>query len=149
MRMSGGGPSETSEFVQRTLAAFAGQYASLAALFAGAAPAGEAMRAFQGPLEASYRQLFASAALPGAGAGAAQRMAALVAAVAVDAGERLARALADDAAPPVTTLQALHELWIDCGEEAWAEAAHREEFAEAQAEFLAAIVALGARAAPR
>ena len=32
-------------------------------------------------------------------------------------------------APPITTLRELHALWIDCGEAAYAAAAHREEFA--------------------
>jgi hypothetical protein len=49
----------------------------------------------------------------------------------------------------VTTLRELHALWIDCGEAAWAAAAHGEEFAEAQAELLAAHVELAAMAAPR
>ena len=45
---------------------------------------------------------------------------------------------------PITTLRELHALWIDCGEAAWAAAAHREEFAAAQAELLAAFVELRA-----
>jgi hypothetical protein len=160
--MFGSGPLATPDFVQRTLAAFAGQYASLAALFAGPGAAAAAPGLYEAPLAAGYRQLFAAAAIPAPGTGAAaggaaltryhaaaQRMAVLAAGVAVDAGERLSRALADDSAPPVTTLEALHELWIDCGEAAWAAAAHREEFADAQAELLAAVVALDARAAPR
>jgi hypothetical protein len=38
----------------------------------------------------------------------------------------------------------LRALWIDCGEAAWAEAAHREAFAAALAELLAAWVELRA-----
>lgn len=155
------GSSATPDFVQRTLAAFAGQYASLATLFAVPGAAAAAPGLYEAQLAAGYRQLFEAAIpVPGAGAAAggaaltryhaaAQRMAALAAGVAVDAGERLSRALADDSATPVTTLEALHELWIECGEAAWAAAAHREEFAHAQAELLAAVVALDARAAPR
>jgi hypothetical protein len=52
------------------------------------------------------------------------------------------------AAPPVTTLRELHALWIECGEAAWAAAAHRDEFAEAQAELLAAHVEFAASAKP-
>jgi hypothetical protein len=49
--------------------------------------------------------------------------------------------MADDAGlPPISSLRQLHELWVDCGEAAWAEAAHGDEFAEAQAELLAAWV---------
>jgi Poly(R)-hydroxyalkanoic acid synthase subunit (PHA_synth_III_E) len=161
--MFGTGPSAAPDFVQRTLAAFAGQYASLAALFAGPGAAATAgFDALRVPLAGGYQQLFASAALPQPGAAspadpaasaryqaAAQRMAALAAAVAVDAGERLSRALGESGAPPITTLHDLHELWIDCGEAAWAAAAHREEFAVAQAELLAALVGLGAPARPR
>jgi hypothetical protein len=64
----------------------------------------------------------------------------------MNAGERLAAALARSGpeAPPITTLRELHALWIDCGEAAYAAAAHREDFAEAQAELLAAFVELRA-----
>ena len=41
-------------------------------------------------------------------------------------------------------LRELHSLWIDCGEAAYAAAAHRDEFAAAQAELLAAFVELRA-----
>ena len=56
---------------------------------------------------------------------------------------RGARAIGPEA-PPITTLRELHALWIDCGEAAYAAAAHRDEFAEAQAELLAAFVELRA-----
>jgi hypothetical protein len=78
-----------------------------------------------------------------------QAFASQVNAIAIDAGQRLAEALARSGpeAPPITTLRDLHSLWIDCGEAAYAAAAHREEFAEAQAELLAAFVELRAGAA--
>lgn len=83
---------------------------------------------------------------------AAQRFAQQVAAVANDASRRLSAALmADDAGlPPITSLRQLHELWVNCGEAAWAAAAHGDEFAEAQAELLAAWVesVAAARRAP-
>ncbi|MBM4218809.1 MAG: hypothetical protein FJ171_04055 [Gammaproteobacteria bacterium] len=77
---------------------------------------------------------------------AAERFGRLLNQIAVDAAQRLGAALADDGpdAPPITTLRELHELWIACGEAAWSAAAHREEFAAALAELLAALVALRA-----
>jgi hypothetical protein len=75
---------------------------------------------------------------------AMQRFGLQIAAIANDASRRLvAQLLADDAGlPPVTSLRQLHALWIDCGEAAYAEAAHGDEFAEAQAELLGAWVEL-------
>ena len=77
---------------------------------------------------------------------AAERVGMLLTDAAADAGRRLCTALAAEApdAPPITSLRELQALWIDCGEAAWSAAAHREEFAEAQAELLAAWVALRA-----
>ncbi len=104
-----------------------------------------------------YRLLFALAGLPAAGAGtgapgasmrryqlAAERISKLLNDTAADATRRLDAALAADGpdALPITSLRELQALWIDCGEAAWSAAAHREEFAEAQAELLAASVAL-------
>ena len=82
---------------------------------------------------------------------AAERYARLALAIASDAGRRLVAALSagDAAAPPVTSVRELHALWIECGEAAWAAAAHGEEFAAAQAELLAAQVELAALAGPR
>jgi hypothetical protein len=75
---------------------------------------------------------------------ALQRFGLQIAAIANDASERLtALLLADDAGlPPVTSLRQLHTLWIECGEAAYAAAAHGDEFAEAQAELLGAWVEL-------
>ncbi len=69
-----------------------------------------------------------------------------VSALALDASRRMAAALAAEGplAPPITSLRALHELWIDCGEAAFANAAHRDEYADAQAELLASLVELRA-----
>lgn len=75
---------------------------------------------------------------------ASQRLSQQAAAIAADACRRLTAALADDGpdAPPITSLRQLHDLWVECGEAAYAEAAHGEEFAAAQAEWLAAAVEL-------
>ncbi len=79
---------------------------------------------------------------------ATQRFGLQIAAIASDASQRLTGLLlADDAGlPPVTSLRQLHALWIECGEAAYAVAAHGEEFAEAQAELLGACVELRAAA---
>lgn len=119
------------------------------------APDLESLRA---PLIDRYRQLFtpAFAVTPVApdplrdGAAtirwqaATRRFGEQVAAVAGDAFRRLALALASDdlTLPPITSLRELHELWIECGEAAYAAAAHGDEFAEAQGELLAAWVEL-------
>jgi len=73
---------------------------------------------------------------------ATARIGELQAAVAADAVERLATALsgADAAGPPVTTLRGLHDLWVDCGERAYAAVAHGDDYAAAQAELLMAMV---------
>ena len=80
---------------------------------------------------------------------ALQRFGLQIAAIADDASRRLsAELLSDDAgSPPVTSLRLLHALWIECGEAAYAAAAHRDEYAIAQAELLGAWVEL--QAAPR
>jgi hypothetical protein len=107
----------------------------------------------------SYRRMLMSAAplgaLPtGAGAGVAaaiarcqrawQAMATQGAEIAADASRRLAAALADEnpAATPVTSLRELHDLWVECGEAAWAAAVHQDSYAAVQAEWLAALVEL-------
>jgi len=111
-----------------------------------------------------YRQLFTMPAFPAAGVNtsgpdasmrryqqAAERVGKLLNEAAADAGRRLGTALADDGpdAVPITSLRELQALWIDCGEAAWSAAAHREEFAQAQAELLAAWVALRVAAESR
>ena len=141
----------------RRLCGVGGEYVGIAddwwRLFAapGASPAAttpaahiEAMRAL---FSHRYQQLFMpeiarAPATTQRWQAAVQRFAQQVAAVANDASRRLSAALmAEDAGlPPITSLRQLHELWVDCGEAAWAAAAHGDEFAEAQAELLAAWV---------
>lgn len=77
---------------------------------------------------------------------AAERVGELLSEAAADAGRRLAAALAADGpdALPITSLRELQALWIECGEKAWSVAVHREEFAQAQAELLAALAAVRA-----
>jgi hypothetical protein len=65
----------------------------------------------------------------------------LVAAAAEAAGKLIATLAATDASlPAVTSLRQLHDLWVECGEQAYAAAAHRDDFAAAQAELLAAAI---------
>jgi hypothetical protein len=73
---------------------------------------------------------------------AATRVGELLSAVATDAVDKLLAALAGPEAsgPPVTSLRQLHDLWVECGERAYAAAVHSEDFAAAQAELLAAMV---------
>jgi hypothetical protein len=145
-------PFGDPDFLRRTLEQYAQAYTGLAA-------------AIQGPQTAAvvegYRRLFT---LPGfaptsrlneAGAkfaryqAAVARFSGLVSAISLDAARRFSAALAAEGpgAAPITSLKELHALWIDCGEAAYGEAAHREEFADAQAELLAALVELRAGAA--
>ena len=146
--------------LQRTLAEQAKILASLAAAFSGASLLGLAsLDALGNPLIERYRQLFMPPGLAAAGdihakAGAGflryqqamRGFTSQVNAIAADAGGRLADALAQSGpeSPPIATLRELHALWIECGEAAYASAAHREEFAEAQAELLAAFFELRA-----
>jgi class III poly(R)-hydroxyalkanoic acid synthase PhaE subunit len=73
---------------------------------------------------------------------AATQMNELLAAIAADAIDKLIAALAAPAQPgiAVTSLRQLHDLWIECGERAYATAAHSEDFAAAQRELLEATV---------
>lgn len=162
--MTPGSPLQDPDFVRRTLSEYARQVAGLASLFSvPPAPGATGFEGLRAPLTGAYQQLFTPAG-PGpldlATAGgsailrwqhASERYAALAAAIANDAFGRLSRALGETgpAAAPITTLAALHALWIDCGEAAWAEAAHREDFAEAQAELLAALAGLKSVASRR
>jgi len=150
---------------QRRLSDYAADYAGLAAAaFAPAKPDLATLAAMSAPLVAQYQRLFTppglDVAVPEGEAGgsawlrmqqAQERYARLALAIATDAGRRLIAALSASgpSAPPITSLRELHALWIECGEAAWAAAAHREDFAEAQAELLAAHVELAAMAAPR
>jgi hypothetical protein len=157
-------PFSDPDFVRRTVAVYAQQMAGLAGLLAvPPVPGPAALEPWRLPLVGAYQHLFTP---PGPGPldaamarGAAflrwqranERFAILVATIANDAFVRLSRALektGPDAAP-ITTLAGLHELWIDCGEAAWSEAAHREDFAEAQAELLAALAGLKSLASRR
>lgn len=108
---------------------------------------------------ASYQRLFMPALPspdPGAGSAgalrwqrAAQTLAQLATGVAAEAAGRLQAALAstDPTLPKITSLRALHDLWIDCGEAAHAAAAHSHAWAQAQAELLNALVDLHAESA--
>lgn len=75
---------------------------------------------------------------------ATTRISELLSAVATDAVLRLAAELADPAAsgPLVTSLRQLHDLWVECGEQAYRAAAQGDAFATAQAELLMAMVEL-------
>lgn len=77
---------------------------------------------------------------------ATQRLGLQIANIADDASQRLTAQLRSNDAglPPVTSLRQLHTLWIECGEAAYAAAAHGDEYAEAQAELLGAWVELQA-----
>ncbi len=73
---------------------------------------------------------------------ASQKLGEHAAAIAADAFRRLNAALAssDPGLAPITSLRALHELWIECGEAAYAAVAHTKPYADAQAELLSALV---------
>ena len=147
-------------FLQRTLADYAQGYAGIAAvLWTTTRPGEPDLGALREALVEPYRRLFTPAGLEGGGSPAAgasealqrwqraaQRFAAEATAIAIDASRRLAADLEKSGpdAPPVTTLAELHALWIECGEAAYAEAAHGESFAAAQAELLTALVELRA-----
>jgi poly(hydroxyalkanoate) synthase III subunit E len=166
-RFAAAGPATSSSpisFAQQRLSDYATGYAGLAAAAIAQWQAGGAsLDTFSAPLVGHYQRLFTPPGLVPANPEAAQggaawlrmqqaqaRYAQLALAIATDAGRRLVAALSASgpAAPPITTLCELHALWIECGEAAWAAAAHREEFAGAQAELLAAHVELAASARP-
>jgi class III poly(R)-hydroxyalkanoic acid synthase PhaE subunit len=73
---------------------------------------------------------------------AASHVGELLSAVATEAVAKLLAALSgpDASGPSVTSLRRLHDLWVECGERAYATAAHSEEFAAAQTELMAAMV---------
>jgi hypothetical protein len=136
--------------LQQSLTATGGQYALLSPpAFGGFDPAA---------LAASYQHLFMPAASqpPAADTAGALRLqratqafVQLAAGAAADAAARFQSALAstDPALSKITTLRALHALWIDCGEAAHAAAAHSPAWAQAQAELLNALVQLRAESA--
>lgn len=95
-------------------------------------------------------EIAAAATMPGLAAAlarcqrAAHALGAETAAIALDASRRLSEELArtDAAATPVTTLRALHGLWVECGERAWSAAVRQDAYAAALSEWLAALVEL-------
>ncbi len=157
---SGAGPDMT-----RRLTEFGQDYAGFASdlwrLFAGV-PTGAAHRPGIEPLQAAlaehYRRLLApavpaevlgTAAAPGIAPaiGRCQRALAVLVlqttAIAADATRKLVAELSrTDEAPPIATLRELHDLWVECGEEAWSAAVHEDAYADAQAEWLASLVEL-------
>jgi hypothetical protein len=142
----------------RRLMEFGGDYAGVAAEFWNQIQSKDPdFAGMQTGLVERYRKLFTPVTVPAtsptdSGAAfircqqAAERFGRYASAIAVDACQRLTTALTATGAdaPPITSLRELHELWIDCGEAAFAAAAHREDFADAQAELLAAFVELRA-----
>lgn len=62
--------------------------------------------------------------------------------IAADAFQRLSDALtsSDPEAAPITSVRALHDLWIECGEAAYAAVVRTPAYAQAQSELLAALV---------
>ncbi|MDP9199630.1 MAG: hypothetical protein M3O07_10535 [Pseudomonadota bacterium] len=121
---------------------------------AGATGGFEELRA---PFTERYRRLFtpegAWTAGAGTGAGgttpsylrwerASRELGEQAALIAADAFQRLSDALASSnpAAAPITSVRALHDLWIECGEAAYAAVARTPVYAQAQSELLAAIV---------
>ncbi len=149
-------------FLQRTLNGYAEGLAALGeSLRAAAGPAAPGPEAVLQMLASGYRGLFAPSGFAAAGmtphAPAADGSAAflryqratsrwsdLTSRIALEAGRRLAQALEQQDAPPITSLRELQALWIDCGEAAYGEAARSDEFAAAQAELLMALVELRA-----
>jgi hypothetical protein len=164
--MTSDNPFADPDFVRRTLAGLAQQVASIATAFTPPlASPGLASEAWRAPLLAAYQQAFSAPGLgsawPGASpsmagadwarwAKAGERLAALTSRIAGDAFERLSRDLADDSpgVAPISTLAGLHALWVECGDAAWLAGARREDFAEAQAEWLSALAALRRAARP-
>jgi Poly(R)-hydroxyalkanoic acid synthase subunit (PHA_synth_III_E) len=139
-RLAGIAPAaaDTADALRR-LQEFGGHVAALAATVAPQAEShGHASPAAAAHFE-SYRRLFAAGLPP-----AAPEFSQILAGIATDAAARFATELGRSGPDvrPITSLRELFELWIDCGEAAWAAAAHRESFAVAQAELLASIVEL-------
>ena len=156
---TGGSPAHAA---QRRLAEYAQDFAGIAGAFWRQLQSGESsFEVLREPLMDRYQRFFAPPGLPAASAdppksGAAwircqqagERYAREATAIAIDACGRLGESLSTtgSGAPPITSLRELHALWIECGEAAYAAAAHREEFAAAQAELLMALVELRAGA---
>jgi hypothetical protein len=142
----------------RRLMEFGGDYAAVASGFWQQIQAKDPdFAGMQSGLVERYRKLFTPVAVPAANPAdssaafircqqAAERFGRHASAIAADAWQRLAAAISATGAdaPPITSLRELFELWIESGEAAFAAAAHREDFADAQAELLAAYVELRA-----
>lgn len=143
----------------RRLSGFGGDYLGIAADWLRSAATPADLESMQALFIDRYRQLFTpemtrglAGLVPSQGSAAAtmrwqsaaQRIGELVTAIAGDAFRRLSAALQsnDVTLPPIASVRGLHELWIECGEAAYAAAASREEFADAQVELLAAWVEL-------
>jgi len=141
------------------LAAWLEAQQALARLAAASGTADPASSSTQQLFASHYLRLFAvpgpapAAATPAVASAAwqryqqaAERFGRLLTEAAADAARRFGEALAQSSpdVPSITTWRELHALWIDCGEAAWSLVAHREDFAAAQAELLAAQVALRA-----
>jgi len=158
-------PGQADSDVAKRLFEFGQDYAGFATSFwgqfAGAGQPPAAQWLGSAPLQASlaehYRRMIAPAmpaevaaaamlpALAGAVARcqrAGQALAAQAAAIGADAAARMAAELSRTDAAPITTLAALHDLSVECGEAAWSAAVHRDDYAAAQAEWLAALVEL-------
>lgn len=159
--------SAAGDVAQRLLE-FGQDYAGFATIFwgqfsaAGQAPPAapwQGSAALQAALAEHYRrmispamppQMTAASALPALTEAlarcqrAGQALAAQSSAIGADAARRLVAELSrtDATAAPITTLTALHELWIECGEAAWAAAVHQDDYAAAQSEWLAALIEL-------
>ncbi len=75
---------------------------------------------------------------------ASSRMSEMLSNAATSAVEDLFAALSGspESGSVVTTLRQLHDLWVECGERAYAKIAHSDDFAAAQAELLSAMVEL-------
>lgn len=165
---AGGGAPETmpSILAARRMLDMGGDYAALAADYwrragtvgepaaldaAGAALAGRYLQLFMAGITSSLGRHASQGAVSGRWERATARLMRHAEAIAIDAGRRLSDALAENGpeATPVTTLRGLFELWVACGEAAWAAAVHHDDFAEALAECLEALVELRRNPSPR
>lgn len=109
----------------------------------------EALETLAREFAAKWLRHFAPPSGAAAGAryqAALQAHGAALAAIAAEASRKFSAELADDSGAPITSVRELQALWIDCGERAFAEAAHGEAFAAGLAELLAAWVELKATA---
>ncbi len=149
---------DASLLAMRRLLEFGGDYAGIAADCWQQLQAGETdFGGLRGSLVKRYQRLFMPVTAPLEVAAnpllsgtatrcqqATERFSRHAAAIAINAFERLSASLAakDPAAPRITSLRELYELWIECGEAAYSDAAHGEDFAEAQGELLASFIEL-------